>query len=48
MGEPDKLDEGDRRLVTALLELSSPIRLQRWNVTSIATACTGGAGGIGR
>ena len=25
MGEPDKLDEGDRRLVTALLELSPPI-----------------------
>jgi len=25
MGEPDKLDEGDRRFVTALLELSPPI-----------------------
>jgi hypothetical protein len=24
------------------------LRLQGWNVTSIATACTGGAGGIGR
>ena len=25
MGEPDKLDEGDRRFVTALLDLSPPI-----------------------
>ena len=24
------------------------LRLQRWNVTSTATACMGGAGGIGR